>query len=501
MMNKKHKKFSPIQLLSKSDEEKIHDATIKVLEKTGVSIKSQEFRQLLTDAGCRVSDLSGNVLFPEELVMKSLDAAPKSFIGKAVDNSKNVTFDSDSMLFIPGCGMKTFDLDTWETREPTRKEFYDNIRVLDQLENVDMQNCFPYFGFSRTPECMKLLESTAAKFRMSGKAQIEGSIKDNYRWNIAMAKAVDADLFQLVNSAAPLTYFDEITDQIKYYVEQEMPFHFSPGPTRGLTCPATIAGSLVSNNAESLAGIVMAQIIRPGSRVWVNSMIMTPDMSTGSPAFGDIGNALTDSGFCQMWRRYGIPSWVNCASWTSSKMIDYQSGYEMTMNAVIMALSGASAISFQGGLNAELSVHPVKSIIDNDVIGMIKRFLEGIEVSDETMAVDLINEVGSIPGSFLDSDHTFEWWRNECYIPKYSDRTSYEVWAQSGKKSALDIAREKYESMTESYPVNLLTDHQEKEIEYILNDARKYYKDKGYISEEEWEIYQEDINSPAYPFA
>ncbi len=490
-------------ILSERDTEKIHRGTIEVLEKTGINIQDEKIKEILVNAGCKIDSDTRHILFNEQLVMDCLQLCPKTFAGKARDEKHNVTLDgtNPSPVFLPACGMKTIDLDTWETREPTRKEFYDNIIVLDYLEHVDMQTCFPYFGFEKVPECMKLLESTAAKIRVSGKAQIEGSVFDNYKWNIELIKVVNADLFQLVNSAAPLTYFKDVTDQIIYYAEQEMPFHFSPGPTRGLTAPSTIAGSIVSNNAEALAGIVIAQIVKPGSRVWVNSMIMTPNMADGSPAFGDIGNALTDAAFVQMWKKYKIPSWVNCASWTSSKAIDYQAGYEMSIPAMLMALSGATAISFQGGLNAELSVHPVKSIIDNDVIGMIKRFISGIEVTEDTIAVDLINEVGSVPGSFLDKDHTFKWWRNECFIPKYANREMQESWMASGKKTALDIAREKYESIIQSHIINQISDTQEKEIEYILNDARTYYKNKGLISEEEWQVYQEDINSKNYPFS
>ncbi len=495
-------KFNYLEVLSEKKIEHIHQGTLKVLNDTGIVVKDVKMLNLLSEIGCKVDFKTERVRFPESIVMESLKKSPSTFTGRARDTENDVILSSGkSSFFVAACGMKTIDLDTWEVREPSRKEFYDNLIVLDALQNVDIQNCFPYFGFAKVPQCMRLLESTAAKFRVSTKVQIEGSVFDNYRWNIEMAKAVDADLFQLVNSAAPLTYFKEVTDQIFYYAQNDMPFHFAAGPTRGLTAPSTIAGALISNNAEALAGIVMAQAVKPGSRVWVNSMVMTPNMANGNPAFGDIGNALTDAAFNQMWRYYQIPSWTNCSSWTSSKVIDYQAGYEMSMAAMTSALTGSSVISFQGGLNAELSVHPVKAIIDDDVAGMIKRFMQGVEVSEETLAVDIINQVGPMPGSFLEEDHTFSWWRKECYIPSVASRNIQEEWIKSGKKNTLDIAREKMEAILQNHKFKPLPASQEQAIELILQEARKEYRKKGMISDEEWRLYEEDLNSPNYPYA
>lgn len=495
-------KFDGLKILSDAQLDRIHAGTLRILSETGVVFTDPEARRRLAGAGASIEEESGRVRFPEKVVMDALAKCPKSFVGRARVPANDVIFEPGRRsYFIPACGMKTVDLDTWEPREPTRREFYDNIRVLDALEHVDMQNCFPYFGFARVPDCMRLIESTAAKYRVSGKAQIEGSVFDNYRWTIEMAKAVGADLFQLVNSAAPLTYHKEVSDQIIHYAEACMPFHFAAGPTRGLNAPSTIAGALASNNAEALAGIVLAQAARPGSRVWVNSMIMTPNMQNGCPAFGDIGNALTDAAFVQTWTRYGIASWPNCSSWTSSKCVDYQAAYEMAIPAVVMALAGATAISFQGGLNAELTVHPVKAIIDDDVAGMIKRLAKGVEVSDDTLALDLINRVGPLPGSFLDTDHTFEWWREECYIPGVANRDTHVAWAEKGGRTVLDAAREKYGEIVGTHRPPPLAPSQEDAIERILRDARDYYRKKGMISDKEWAIYQEDMASPEYPFA
>ena len=332
-------------------------------------------------------------------------------------------------------------------------------------------------------------------------AQIEGTVFDNYRFTTEMAKAVGTDLCQIVNSAAPLTYFTETAEQIFNYTEAGLPFHFAAGPTRGLTSPMGAAGSVISNNAECMAGLVMAQAVKPGSRVWMNSMIMTPNMATGKPAFGDVGNSYTDMAFNQYWRNYGIPCWSNAASWTSSKVIDYQAGFEQSLALLSQALSGSTVISYQGGLYAELYASPLKAVIDDDVVGMTKRLMKGIDASAEGLSLELIHEIGPIPGSFMDSDETLENWREECYVPTVSSRQSYEEWSVTGRRNIVEIAGDRMRTLLENHQAPALSAEKEQALEDILNDARDYYRRSGEISEEEWKVYQEDIHSPNYPFA
>ena len=442
------------------------------------------------------------VYFDREVLDRAFDQAPKGFEIRAREEKNNVLLQPGrTTQFINACGTNIFHSGTLESKPPTRKEFYDYLRLLDALPNLDFQNCFPFFGFDKVPECMKLLESVAAKYRVSTKAQIEGTVFDNYRFSTEMARVMGTDLCQIVNSAAPLTYFAENADQIFHYAEADLPFHFAAGPTRGLTSPMGAAGSVIANNAETLAGIVMAQAAKPGSRVWVNSMIMTPDMATGKPAFGDIGNSFTDMAFNQYWRHYNIPCWSNAASWTSSKTIDYQAGYEQSMALLTQVLSGATVISYQGGMYAELYASPVKAVIDDDIVGMTKRLLRGIDTSEEGMALELIREIGPMPGSFMDTDETLENWRDECYVPAVASRQSYQEWSVTGRKNILEKAEERCQTLLEHHTVPALPADKEQALEDILKDARAYYRGKGMISEEEWRIYQEDLQSPDYPYA
>ena len=128
---------------------------------------------------------------------------------------------------------------------------------------------------------------------------------------------------QIANPVSPLTFFKSFTDRLRFLAENDMPMQFASGPTKGMTAPVTVAGAIVSNNAETVASIVLAQLYRKGARAWAGSMMLTPNMINGLPAFGDIGQGLHDAVYNQVWQAYQVPSTIWSSSWTSSLQMDY----------------------------------------------------------------------------------------------------------------------------------------------------------------------------------
>jgi trimethylamine---corrinoid protein Co-methyltransferase len=177
----------------------------------------------------------------------------------------------------------------------------------------------------------------------------------------------------------------------------------------------------------------------------------------------------------QVWRAYRVPHSNGSPGYVSSKVMDYQAGYEKALAALIAALSGANYILLHLGVSSEITAHPVQAILDDDVAAMIGRFVEGEDVREETLALELIEEVGPLPGQYLDKTHTRDWWRKGQVMTKAADRMSYPEWLGSGKKTALDYARERMQKILETHHPILLTPAQDAEIERILNDARQYY--------------------------
>jgi trimethylamine--corrinoid protein Co-methyltransferase len=494
--------FKPLEILTENHIEDIHKGIIQVLEETGIAFHDKKALDIFAENGCKVDFDEERVRFPEWIVEDCLAKCPTSFRVKARDPENDIILSSGGPTYSAcSSGYGTLDLDTWEYRTPTRKEYYDFIKVFDALPNVHSISAFPYFGFAKVPQCMCLLEGNAANIRMSSKTQMQGTVGDNDSWNIKMAKAVGMDLLSLVNPAAPLSYYDQQVNCLLLYVEEDMPFHFASGPVLGATAPATIAGGMITPYAESFGGLILAQLVKPGARLWVGNYANAQNMRTGTPANGEIANSLHEVVFNQVARRYKLPTWSSSCAWTSSKQFDFQSGYEQGIAAILCGLSGANYLLFQCGFTAQLATHPIKAILDDDIAGMVGRFLKGVEVSDETMAVDLINKVGPIPGMFLNQAHTRKWWSKEQFLPAVADRDPYLEWVKKGKKGIIDHARQRMEEILETHNPAPLTDQQEQSLEDILKEAREYYRKKGLITEKEWKVYQEDINSPNYPYA
>lgn len=472
------RKIKPLNMLTEEQIEAIHKATLDVLEETGVRVEYKKALKLFEKNDCKVDYDEMQVRIPPSVAEECLRRCPSSFRWKARDPRDGVRLGGNTLHFMNFPGMQTVDLNTWEPRKATKKEYYDMIAVMDVLENLDLLSPYPYFGWAGLPDVMCIPESVAGKIRNSTKPQMAANLNEADIFIIEMAKVTGADIMGVVGSAPPLTFY---SDQVKAAfrgAEAGCAMMPASGLVSGGTGPATIAGSTVSKNAETIAAIVLLQLTKPGTRVLVANMVMPQDMRSGSPAFGAIGISLAVATINQIYRHYRIP--VNSLALTGSKSIDFQSGYERAIPAVIAALSGANILPLHGHVHDELTAHPVQAILDDDIAGMIGRFIEGVEVNEQTLATELIEEVGPIPGHFLNKEHTRKWWKKEQFVPKVADRLTYPEWMEKGKKSALDYAKERMEEMLATHKVSIpLTASQDEDIERILEEARKYYKKKG----------------------
>jgi len=492
--------FKPLEIVTEQGLEALHRGTLEVLWKVGVRIEHEGALKILEKNGCKVDRGSNRVHFPPGLVEESLRKCPSTFPLKARDPKDDLMVGGNTTYFAPFPGGKTVDLDTWEPRVPTRKENYDGVRILDALSTVDwLLSYTPYFGFEGVPPAMVMLESFAGKVRNSTRFQREGFFNDSEIFTTQMAQAVGTETYQSIVPAPPLTYYRDAIEAALRNAEAGFPTKVGDGGIYGGTTPATIAGAQITNNAEIIAPIVLLQIVKPGMRIIASNFNFPQNMRTGSPAFGDIAVSLHTVIFNQIWRRYGLPT-ATLATISSSKEPDFQCGYEKAISALVFAISGGNKVALHGCINGELTFHPVQAILDDDVAGMIGRFLEGVEVNDETLAIDLIEEVGPIPGYFLNKEHTRKWWKLEQFVPKAADRLTYPEWTKVGRKNCLDYAKERVEEILATHKPTPLTSSQEEAIERILEDARKYYKDRGLISEEEMAAYRKSMASPNYPY-
>jgi trimethylamine--corrinoid protein Co-methyltransferase len=293
----------------------------------------------------------------------------------------------------------------------------------------------------------------------------------------------------------PLTIHGGAIEAAYRYIEAGIPIAPSASITMGSEGPATLAGATVLMSAMAMTWVVISQLIKPGAPLAFCHGISPMDMRRGNPILGAPQDGLSSVMVNQMLRRYGIPIW-STAGWASmSKQFDYQAAYERALPTLVSALSGAHIHLWHGGSSMELLYHPVLSILDDDVAGWIGRFLEGVVVSAETLAVDLINQVGPIPGHYLGTAHTREWWREEQWLPKSADLEAYPVWVRSGKRDAVALAQERMEQILASHKPAPLTPEQEQAVEDVLVEARQFYRDRGTISDAEWSVYKQTLES------
>lgn len=474
--------FPPFEILSKENVNQIKKATLDILKETGMTIEHKEILKLLEENDCIIDYDNMRVKFPEGLVEECIRRCPSTFRVKARDPENDLIFGGNTVYFKSSPGMDYLNIYTGEHRTATKQEYIDAVRVLDALENHDWFSCYtPYFGYKGVPEVMKMTMGLYQILKYSTKFTGLGFANYNWEFNFKIVKAANCEIMcPAFMVSSPLTLSKFALEAGFKTLEYGFPCGVDTGSVLGATAPATIAGALAEFNAELIAGLVLIQLKKPYSRAFVWGFPNPQNMRTGAPYFGNIACSLMNVANNQIWREYGVPLRNTASVYTNSKLIDFQNGIERGIPAILSAISGAHSIHLYGGVYGEIAHSPIESILDDDLAGMIGRFIEGVTVNDETIALDLIHSVGPIPGHFLDKRHTYEWWKKEQFVQKYADILTYPEWERAGKKSCIDYAKEKMEKILKEHEVSIkLTDKQEEEINKIIKEMEEFYKKRG----------------------
>jgi trimethylamine--corrinoid protein Co-methyltransferase len=224
----------------------------------------------------------------------------------------------------------------------------------------------------------------------------------------------------------------------------------SPFVMAGVTGPATVAGALAQHNAEVLAGMVLVQLVRPGTPVLYGTASSNVDLRTAAPAIGSPESALSIAICAQLARRYSLPCRGGGAL-TDSPIPDAQSNYERTMTLLISILSGVNFLMHGLGiLESYLTMSYEQFIIDLELLAMVRRLVEPFEISPEALALEAIEAVGP-GGHFLEAQHTLRHFREAHFLPKLSLRQPFEQWEQEGAKDAVQRANDRCRDLLEAY--------------------------------------------------
>jgi trimethylamine--corrinoid protein Co-methyltransferase len=241
---------------------------------------------------------------------------------------------------------------------------------------------------------------------------------------------------------SPLKFASDVTTLLIETCRQRIPVVLSAAPMAGSTAPVTLAGMLAQLTAEQLAGVVLTQLAHRGAPLLIGPIPATADMKTGRYLAGAAEFGLTNAAMAQMAQYYHLPIY-NSAGMTDSKTPDIQAGFEKAMSAVLTALAGSNFVHHAAGMLENMNtVAPEQFVIDNEILGMAMRVVQGIEVTEETLALDAIDAVGP-GGHFLMADHTLRHMRSEFYYPSaVVDRQSWDTWHREGALDARERARE-----------------------------------------------------------
>jgi trimethylamine--corrinoid protein Co-methyltransferase len=244
----------------------------------------------------------------------------------------------------------------------------------------------------------------------------------------------------------------------------------------GATAPTTLAGTAVQALTESLFGIVLSQLRRPGAPLIIGGLMSNMDMLTTVYCYGSPEMALLSAAYTQITKWLGVPMYET-AGCSDAKLFDEQAAMEATLNIATSALVGGNMIHDVGYLEQGLTSSMDQMVMSNEVISMLKRILRGIPVTRETKALDIIDEVGP-GGHFLDHDHTYNRFRTEIWQPELIDRQVYENWDMNGKKAYRDRVRERVVEVIEEDTEPLMDDKMYAELRRICELADERHKDE-----------------------
>jgi trimethylamine--corrinoid protein Co-methyltransferase len=485
-------KPSYFEALSAEEVEQIHRASMSILEGVGLRVNLKRAREAFQGAGANVDEAERKVCIPEKLVRWAVEQAPSEFILYGADPEFQMRIGADHVNFAAlGTPTKIIDTDTDELRETTIEDVRNHLRLIDGLDHIhnSQMDLWP----NDVPMTTIHVEAILAWARNSRKSFGMGcygvmASEDMMRM-MAIAVGGKEELrkrprfFGICSAMSPLQMINLQLEGIFLFAEYGQPMAMSPEAMSGATAPATLAGLLAQQNAEILAHITLAQIIAPGTPVLYGSVSTLADMRTGLVALGSVETALITASAAQLARFYGVPSRAVGGA-TDAKRVDEQCILERTSTLIPAVLAGVNFVTCGGTLESTMTEsHPLLAL-DDELCGIAQRLARGIEVSEETLAVDLIKEIGW-QGSYLDQLHTARHFRKEHFVPKLLRRDGREAWAKKGSKSALDLARERAREILAKHEPPALDPGVEKELtEYVATVRKRSVSD---FESAEWE--------------
>ena len=445
------------EILTKNQVERIHETSLQILEKVGLDFDYPPALEVLKKGGAKVD--GQRVLFPSRMVEAQIKKTPNRFTLHARDPKKNVVVGGNSTVFAPGYGAAFVTDLEYGRRKATLKDFENFVKLTGASANQDILSGtvveptdvpyetrhaqMIYTAMKYSDKCFmgSTMGARAARDCIEMAAVLFGS-----RDQIESAPVI----MGVLGSLTPLKYDARMLGALMEYAAAGQPPLIASLAIAGATGPVTLAGNLALQNAEVLAGIVLAQMVREGTPIIFGGASSNAEMRNGTLSIGSPEMAINTAATAQMARYYKLPARSGGAV-CDAKSSDSQSAYESMMSLLMAQVSGANFVLHSAGILESFNCMSYeKFIIDDEMCGMVKRIKRGIQINPGTLALDVINAVGP-GGHFLDKDHTLDYFRTEFYQPRLSNRDDYVTWQTSGSPQCMETAHQKYKEILATY--------------------------------------------------
>lgn len=462
-----------LKWFSESQLEEIHSATIEVLERAGVRVDHDEALQLLKDAGCLIEDRVARI--PGWLVEEAIRSAPSQV--NIFDRSGKPAMKLESNHTYYGTGSDLpfhLDLESGKRRSSVKQDIINTARLIDKLPNFDFSMSYAIPGDITAGKGD--LHQFAAQVLNCNKPIIFTSFNDeNVRVIFEMAGRAAGSMEQLRSHPFIILYDEPISPLIHTYeglskmfacIEYGVPVIYTPGVVAGGTCPVTKAGTIVQMNAESISGLVIAQLKKKGSPIIIGGGATPMEMKTTATLYGSPDASMNYAAMTELARYYRLPNFTE-AGCSNSPEPDAQAGMESAIGLLLNQLSGANLVHDVGYLDSGKTGSLPFLVLCDDFISAARYVGAGTKISRDTLGVETIVETGP-GGHYLATEHTMNHFRTEIWSPTVFNRMMWDTWEKLGKKGCFDLAREKAQSLLEEAPEEPLPDQVVEKINGLL---------------------------------
>jgi trimethylamine--corrinoid protein Co-methyltransferase len=452
-------RFAPVDIVSMDELESIHQAGLEVLADIGMDILHDEAKALLREAGADVDKGSDRVRFDPALVESKIGLSPKRFTLHARNPARDVVIGDGHVAFCSVASTpNAFDREGGR-RPGNYHDFQNFIRLGQSLDSVHVWGGYPVEP-TDIHASVRHLDTLFDMLTLSDKPIHAYSLgRERIRDGIEMARLArgideetlerEPSLFTVINSSSPLRLDTPMLEGVLQMARRNQIVVLTPFTLAGAMAPVTLAGALCQQHAEALAGLVIAQLARPGSPFVYGGFTSNVDMKSGAPAFGTPEYMKTAIVGGQLARRLGLP--YRSSNANAANSLDAQAAYESVfslwgaiMGGVNLLMHGAGWM--EGGLQASFE----KMVLDADMLAMVADFLRPLRVDPEELAIEAMREVGP-GGHFFGAAHTRSRYRNAFFAPMISDWRNYETWREAGAPTAHDAAERIYKERLRTF--------------------------------------------------